>query len=317
MPDNGRGIAWGQITVSSLLAAALGVVGSIIVFHYTTKNPELVYETFPPTDFASQTTQLSIYNARVENVGDKEAEDVQVRFELSLPTAIDEFQVEPSLRSIFFDILPSVQPNVREIRFARLNPGESSRFSILSNKGQHSPLQIEVRARGITGHAERDQTSRDWPIYLSALSAILTAAALGLMFKLSSDRFLNLFASQRRVLDQELRLVRTRGRPKGDQIRPIILNTKYRLFYNPAVPGLSKTKIMRFGPNGQILEGQNNNETTWRFHGGLLELLDSKGNVHSRFYYSADDKRFFHTNDPDTGAIQKHGIRDQYMIPEE
>jgi hypothetical protein len=72
---------------------------------------------------------------------------------------------------------------------------------------------------------------------------------------------------------------------------------------------------MKFGPNGAILDGRNDNETTWRIYQGLLELLDSKGDCHSRFYYGADDGRFFHTNDPDTGSIQKHGIRDQYMIP--
>jgi hypothetical protein len=159
MRDNGQRLAWGQIIVSSLWAAALTVIGSIIVFHYTTKNPDLVYETFPPTDFASQTTQLSIYNVRVENVGDKEAEDVQVRFELSVPTAIDEFQVEPSLKSIFYDVSPPVEQNVREVKFPRLNPGESSRFSILSNNRQDTPLEMEVRAQGIIGHVERSRTS--------------------------------------------------------------------------------------------------------------------------------------------------------------
>jgi formylglycine-generating enzyme required for sulfatase activity len=112
-------------------------------------------------------------------------------------------------------------------------------------------------------------------------------------------------------------IVRIWSQTPEDQLKKILTNTKYRLFFNPTVSGLTKSKIMKFDPNGQILEGQNNNETTWRIRQDLLELLDNKGNVHSRFYYSADDKRFFHTNDPDTGSILKHGIRDQYMIPEE
>jgi hypothetical protein len=317
MANNGRGIAWGQIAVSGLFSAALGVISSINVFQYTTKTPELIYETFPPTDFSSQTTQLSIYNAKIENVGDKEAEDIQVRFELHAPATIDEFQVEPSLKSIVFNYSPGKQANVREVEFPRLNPGESSRFSILSSRGQDAPVEIEVRAKGITGRAEREQTSGDRSTYLALLAGTLSASAGALALLLVWGRAHNLFASQRRVLDQELRLVRTRRQLQQDDLQQILLNRKYRLFYNPAVPGLSKSKIMRFGQNGQIIEGKNNNETSWRIRRGQLEFLNNNDNVHARFYYSADDERFYHTNDPDTGTIQKHGIRDQYMVPEE
>jgi hypothetical protein len=73
---------------------------------------------------------------------------------------------------------------------------------------------------------------------------------------------------------------------------------------------------MRFGPDLQILEGRNNNETNWRIRAGLLKLINSEGDIHSRFYYSHDDNRFFNTNDGDTVAIHRDRIRDQYMIPE-
>jgi hypothetical protein len=96
-----------------------------------------------------------------------------------------------------------------------------------------------------------------------------------------------------------------------------LLSSKYRLFFNPEVPGLSKTKIMQFGNDGRILEGQNKNESSWRIRSDFLELVDEQGGVHSRFYYSPSDGRFYQTNDPDNGSISKHGIRDQYMIPED
>ena len=94
-----------------------------------------------------------------------------------------------------------------------------------------------------------------------------------------------------------------------------IINWQWRLFFNPKVPGLSKTKVMRFGKDGVILEGQNNNESSWRLRYGYFEMLDSEGKVHSRFYHSFEENRFCHTNDPDTGSIRKHSIRDQYMVP--
>jgi hypothetical protein len=99
-------------------------------------------------------------------------------------------------------------------------------------------------------------------------------------------------------------------------IESLIVRQTWRLFYNPRVPGLSKSKPIRFGAGGKILEGHNNNETAWRAQNGLLELLNDQGGVHGRFYYSPTDQRFFSTNDPDIGAITKHRIQDQYLMPE-
>jgi hypothetical protein len=147
-----RDIFWQILLV--LFGAMPAFFVGIAVSYFTTKTPDLVYETFPPTGFVSQTTQLKIYNARIENVGNKEAEDVQVR--LSLPTIIDDLQVEPNLKSISFDVSPIGQSNVKEIRFTRLNSRENVRLSILSNKEQDAPLGIEVRAKGINGHVGRD-----------------------------------------------------------------------------------------------------------------------------------------------------------------
>lgn len=99
-----------------------------------------------------------------------------------------------------------------------------------------------------------------------------------------------------------------------DQIRGAMLGSEFRLFYNPKVPGLSKTKIMRFGLNGEIIEGKNQNENTWRIRGERLELVDSEGLVHSRFTYYPEEGRFSQENDPDSGSMRKHGIQGQYMI---
>ncbi len=99
-------------------------------------------------------------------------------------------------------------------------------------------------------------------------------------------------------------------------IKGVLIGPNWRLFFNPKFPGLSKTKIMLFGEDGVIFEGRNINESSWRIRSGYLELLDSDAQVHSRFYYNPDKNRFDHTNDPDTGSIRKHSIRDQYMLPE-
>jgi hypothetical protein len=102
---------------------------------------------------------------------------------------------------------------------------------------------------------------------------------------------------------------------ENDGLVKTIVNNKWRLFFNPA-KGAGASKIMRFDKGGIILEGKNDNESTWRIQNDHLELVDSDGKVHGRFKYDSKNSRFNHTNDPDTGAILKHSIRDQYLVVE-
>lgn len=321
MSDRSSTIAWGQVVISALVTAVLSLIGGVLLFHYTSKSPDLVYDTFPPAHFTKHATQVSIYNAQVENIGDKEAEDVQVYLELPSSANIQDLKVDPSLASIKYTVSSLTDSNSREIHFPRLNQGESCRFSILVDKGEAAQLKVELRGKGVVGHAEVKEKSTLLTLLACGLSALLGALLATLFFAVgqgfSEKRLGDLFNSQKRLLDQELLLARTREKTPQADLKDILLSTPYRLFFNPAIPGLSKTKIMRFGEDGAILEGQNNNETSWCLRGDLLELLDAQGRVHSRFYYSLSDQRFYHTNDPDTGSIQKHGIRDQYMVPED
>src|SRR5258706_13235639 len=100
MLDNNRNIAWGQVAISALITALLSFIVGISLFHYTSKSPDLVYEVFPPAYFTKQATQVSIYSARVENVGSKEADDVQVYLELPSSANIQDLKAEPSLANI-------------------------------------------------------------------------------------------------------------------------------------------------------------------------------------------------------------------------
>lgn len=320
MPDFMSRMAWGQIVVAALLTALLSLIVGIVLYHYASKSPDLVYEVFPPAYFTKQATQISIYNARVENAGNREAEDVQVYLELPPSCNIQDVKVDPSLKSINYTVSQASAANTREVHFSRLNQGESSRFSVLVDKGEIAELKIEVRAKGIIGHAERTEKS-SFITTIFAIAAALVGFIGVLIFAFNmrthSERQIgDVLTSQKVLIEKELQSVRTRVKTPENQLKKILLSTSFRLFYNPSVPGLSKTKIMRFGENGAILKGQNKNEWSWRIQNDLLELIDSEKRVHSRFYYSSQDGRFYHTNDPDTGSIQKHGIRDQYLVPE-
>jgi len=99
-------------------------------------------------------------------------------------------------------------------------------------------------------------------------------------------------------------------------LESILISNRFRLFYNPQMNG---SKTMIFGKNGEILEGKNNNESSWRIKNELLEFIYYTGVVFSRFSYNVESGRFNNIHAKDTLQSQdpKHTtIKDQYMISE-
>jgi len=89
------------------------------------------------------------------------------------------------------------------------------------------------------------------------------------------------------------------------QILNALSNIAFRFVFNPAT-GASKT--ITFLPDGTIGQGRNPNENTWRVRNGRLEILNSRGELYSRFILLKGHRSFHHTNDPDTQSI-----RGQYL----
>lgn len=102
---------------------------------------------------------------------------------------------------------------------------------------------------------------------------------------------------------QYQRLVRVDS--KG--LEELIQSRPWRLVFNPP----HRSKLITFLPDGQIGEGQNKNEYSWRLRDGHLELVQEDGRVHSRFVFHQRNSAFTHTNDADTLSI-----KGQYIIPE-
>jgi hypothetical protein len=94
------------------------------------------------------------------------------------------------------------------------------------------------------------------------------------------------------------------------EISEAVKKRPYRLQFNPK-NGRDGSKIVMFGPDGKILEGGNDKESSWRARNGRLELLNSDGKVHSRFRLDLPTNLFLHTNEQDTLSI-----KGQYLAPE-
>lgn len=309
-------LEWTQIIVTALITAIFSIVVGIILFHYSNRTPDLLYEIFSPASFSNGSVQFGIYSSTLKNYGDKEAEDVQFLISLSKGTSFQDMKVEPTSPAISYSVNKKLPESV-EIFFPRLNPEEGAKFTMLLDKTETGIESISVRGNGINGKMgvpERSVTESIAVYAVSVIVGVITAFASSFLV----IRFLGLnlgeaFRSQKKLADEELKIVRMRG-AENINIKNLLLSNKFRLYFNPKA---QKFKYMKFGENGVILDGKNQNENRWAIKRNFLELIDENGLTHSRFYYSPVDNAFYHTNDPDTGSITKHNIRDQCMIVEE
>lgn len=309
-------LEWTQIIVTALITAVFSIVVGIILFHYSSRTPELLYELFSPASFSNGSVQFGIYSSTLKNYGDKEAEDVQFLISLSKGTSFQDMKVEPTSPAISYSVNKKLPASV-EIFFPRLNPEEGAKFTLLLDNTATGIEDISVRGNGIIGKKGLPERSMAESIIVYVVSA-LVATITAFTFSFITIRFLGLnlgeaFRSQKKLADEELRIVRTRG-AENINMKSLLLSNKFRLYFNPKA---QKFKYMKFADNGVILDGKNQNENRWVIKRNTLELIDENGMTHSRFYYSPVDNAFYHTNDPDTGSITKHNIRDQYMIVEE
>jgi TRAP-type C4-dicarboxylate transport system permease small subunit len=94
--------------------------------------------------------------------------------------------------------------------------------------------------------------------------------------------------------------------PRRD-LEEVITGTRFRLVYKPP----DGSKIITFASQGKIIDGHNENETTWRLNGDKLEILNCQDKVFSRFRYDARTRTFMHTGDADTLSL-----KNQYIHPE-
>jgi hypothetical protein len=94
------------------------------------------------------------------------------------------------------------------------------------------------------------------------------------------------------------------------RIQRILLSGRYfRFVYRP---GEGKSKIVTFQPNGQIGEGRNSNEHTWRIRRGRLEIFAQDGGIYSRFRFDPFSGNLVHMNDQDS----EHSVFGQYFEPQ-
>ncbi|MEX2631417.1 MAG: hypothetical protein WD341_15900 [Tistlia sp.] len=106
------------------------------------------------------------------------------------------------------------------------------------------------------------------------------------------------------------RKIKGRSRDRENTQRDVLVRSNWLLHYDPRG---RKAKAITFNSDGTVGDGQNQNEHNWRMTDGLLEILNDKGAVFSRFRYDEEKERFTHTNDEDTSSLRNQTI--EYVSP--
>ena len=106
------------------------------------------------------------------------------------------------------------------------------------------------------------------------------------------------------ILEEEAKI---EEETRQERLSDILSNKDWVLIFNPSRD--DGFKEITFKQDGAIGKGKNQNEARWRSNFGLLEILNAKGDVFSRFRYDQDTGKFFHTNDDDTQSIKNQAIQ--------
>lgn len=137
---------------------------------------------------------------------------------------------------------------------------------------------------------------------LSSITAVIIAALSGTIA---------VIASMSSAKIKELRTVRIHLTVR-EQLVHELTNQDWMLFFNPKHK--NARKVINFSKNGEIHEGQNENEHSWYLDGSELVITKEDGSLQNRFNFDATDSVFKSTNDPNADAL-KRGIADQLLIP--
>ena len=144
-------IQWAQITITALTTAFLSLAVALLVFYFTSKEPRLTYEIFPTSSFSGETRDLIIQNIRIQNEGDKEAEQVQVVVSFPASAKISDANFEASSLALEVNSVPDTSEFKRAYEVPMLNQNEYISFSFLVENYSGQGIDVDVRGTGLNG----------------------------------------------------------------------------------------------------------------------------------------------------------------------
>lgn len=169
--------------ISAAIAAALSFVVSILVTLYSERSPELTYELSLSKLVKNKEKIRNIINYRIDNVGRKEAEKVEIAFKYRNGIIVKDFSVSLSSEVIEYEIVNNKENLIKAV-LPLLNPTESITFSFttLNDEGY---IDIGLRAKGEVGkEKDRRNIERKEARFLILYGIIISSFTMGMVFLL-------------------------------------------------------------------------------------------------------------------------------------
>jgi hypothetical protein len=171
----GARVNWKQILVTALITGIITVGAGMLINHFQTREPRLVYSAEDTLPFEGPLENLAIYHVKTENSGKKIVEDVVCQ--LSFSTGIiqqNRVVLEPSITANEI-----VSDSVYRLELPNLNPGESAAISILVSSKDQLPdrPEISLRGKGVTGveASEKIGNGLNWVVVVLSTIAMFAA----------------------------------------------------------------------------------------------------------------------------------------------
>lgn len=180
MNDNSE---WLRLLVGTLLGALLTFIGSVIFYHYQSREPNITYEIFPRATFKSDSQHLTIQSIRVENSGEKEAEEIVFSITLPRNSVFEDQSFSASSRSLEESIAmdtAGTNPNVIgfDYSFPLLNAGESISYSYLIKSSMDEDIKAELRGVGVMGGPKITSSDNENPVIYNGNYILLFGSVL-------------------------------------------------------------------------------------------------------------------------------------------
>lgn len=144
-----KNINWTQSILSALITIIVSVGGGMILFNLQSEKPTINYNTEKILPFKSQKENLNIYHIKIENLGNKLAEEIVGEISLN-PAKIKDINISSE-----FPINVKTENDSLRIKFSTksLNPNESFKISVLAISDINFPDEpkVKLRAKGIVG----------------------------------------------------------------------------------------------------------------------------------------------------------------------
>lgn len=170
---------WKSIIATALITGVVTIVTGLLLYWYQNKEADIVYHTIQSIPFNGKDKKVSIFQADIQNIGRKEAE------EIILVIDIRNGKIDQSILDINDTISHEEIRGVDSytLKIKTLNPSELVKVSLLLDVLNDKKIKpnVSLRAKGVMGRSQATEIFKLSPFFIG-LIALYTGLVVSLIF---------------------------------------------------------------------------------------------------------------------------------------